>query len=91
MPNEGIPGDGTLDFPAHDNSNEGGPMANGMSTSCTSIVLEQDMEAHSALMLETRGNAQSASSVVRHAGAMKFAKEDPIEAAAVEMILQLNK
>ena len=53
-------------------------------------ALEEGALAHTALMTESRGNAQSSHSLVRHAGARKFNQEDPIEAAAVEMILQKN-
>jgi len=53
---------------------------------CT-LLLEDGMGAHSAMMLESRGNAASAHSIVRFSGARKFNQEDPIEAAATEMIL----
>ena len=53
---------------------------------CTNI-LEEAMAAHSALMTETRANAGGAHSIVRYSGARKFNQEDPIEAAATEMIL----
>lgn len=54
------------------------------------MVLEESMKGHSALMTEVRGNAQSSHSIVRHSGARKFNQEDPIEAAAAEMILDKN-
>jgi len=53
-------------------------------------ALEEGALAHTALMTETRANAQSAHSIVRHSAARKFNQEDPIEAAAAEMILQPN-
>ena len=53
-------------------------------------MLEEGAAAHVALMTEVRGNAQSAHSIVRHTAARKFNQEDPIEAAAAEMILQRN-
>lgn len=53
-------------------------------------VLEEGALAHAALMTEARGNAESAHSIVRHSAARKFNQEDPIEAAAAEMILQRN-
>ena len=56
-----------------------------------SLVLEESMQAHSALMAETRGNAQTAHNIVRLSAARKFNQEDPIEAAAAEMILQKNE
>lgn len=59
-----------------------------ISAGCCEMVLEESLQAHSALMVESRGNAQSAHSIVRHSGARKFNQEDPIEAAATEMILK---
>lgn len=53
----------------------------------TSILLEEGLKNHQALMTETRANAASSHSIVRHSGARKFNQEDPIEAATVEMIL----
>lgn len=53
-------------------------------------ALEESALAHTALMTEARGNAESAHSIVRHSAARKFNQEDPIEAAAAEMILQKN-
>ena len=52
------------------------------------MILEESLMSHSALMHETRANAQSAHSIVRHAGARKYNMEDPLEAAATEKILQ---
>lgn len=52
------------------------------------VVLEEATMAHTALMTESRGNAMSAHSIVRHSAARKFNQEDPIEAAAAEMILK---
>ena len=54
-------------------------------------VLEEAVLAHGATMQEIKGNAQSAHSIVRHSAARKFNQEDPIEAAAAEMILQPNE
>lgn len=53
-------------------------------------LLEEGAASHTALMTEARGNAESAHSIVRHSAARKFNQEDPIEAAAAEMILQPN-
>lgn len=65
------------------------PMSDVSNDVCEA-ALRESIQAHSALMTESRGNAQSAHSVVRHSGARKFNQEDPIEAAATEMILQRN-
>ena len=54
------------------------------------MLLEEQLQSHDALMGESRGNAISAHSIVRHSAARKFNQEDPIEAAATEMILQKN-
>ena len=61
-----------------------------ISTDCCQLTLEESLQTHSALMAETKGNAGSAHSIIRHSAARKFNQEDPIEAAAVEMILQKN-
>jgi hypothetical protein len=61
-----------------------------VSDDCCEMTLEESIQAHSALMAETRANAESAHSIVRHSGARKFNQEDPIEAAAAEMILKTN-
>jgi hypothetical protein len=61
-----------------------------ISDECCILLLEESGGAHTALMTETRGNAESAHSIVRHSAARKFNQEDPIEAAAAEMILQRN-
>ena len=58
---------------------------------CAEMVFKETIQNHSAIMGEAKGNAVSVHSLVRHSGAQKFQREDPIEAASVEMILQLNK
>lgn len=57
--------------------------------SCTSgeMIVEQGAINHQSLMVESRGNTQMAHSMVRLTGAQKFNREDPIEAASVEMVL----
>jgi hypothetical protein len=81
-------GDGFVDL--------GGPKVadnapNGdLSNDSLELLLEQDMASHDAMMQEHRGNVESAHSIVRHSGARKFNQEDPMEAAAAEMILQKN-
>ena len=80
------PGDGFVDIPKEED------MAKiDISPPVAVLGLEESMLAHTALMHESRANAQSAHSIVRHAGARKFNQEDPIEAAAAEMILQPNE
>lgn len=70
-------------------------MANGtgeadLSYDVSQLVLEGSMEAHTEQMHEARGNASSSDNIVRHSAARKFNQEDPIEAAAAEMILDLS-
>jgi hypothetical protein len=57
---------------------------------CLELLLDSQLSASDALMHEAGANAQSAHSIVRHSAARKFNQEDPIEAAAAEMILQKN-
>ena len=54
-------------------------------------ALEEEALAHTASMTEARANATSGHSIVRHSAARKFNQEDPIEAAAADMILQENE
>ena len=70
-----------------DNNTGDDQVAKDISATCLELALEESMLAHGALMTETRGNAQSAHSIIRHSGARKFNQEDPIEAASAEMIL----
>lgn len=77
------PGDGFIDLGAK-------KMAADLSDDSLELLLDEQAGAHDALMGESRGNAASAHSIVRHSAARKFNQEDPIEAAAAEMILQKN-
>ena len=54
---------------------------------CAENILNESMQSHSDLMHDTRANIQSAHNVLRHSGVRKYNEEDPIETAAVEMIL----
>jgi hypothetical protein len=67
-------------------------MANGtdIDESAYQELVEEDIRTNSVISQEHQGNAESESSLVNHSGGKKFAKEDAIEAASVEMILQLN-
>lgn len=51
------------------------------------LMTEQQLKMFDHLMGESAGNAQGAHSIVRYSAARKFNQEDPIEAAATEMIL----
>ena len=52
------------------------------------LLLDEEAQATDQIQVELLGNAESADSVVRHTGAARLAKEDPIEAAAAEKILR---
>ena len=70
-------------------------MANGVSNApdgdisndSLELMTEAQMQAWDGLMVEGAGNIQGANSIVRYSAARKFNQEDPIEAAATEMIL----
>ncbi len=55
---------------------------------CLQLLLESEVETNESIMAEISANAESAHSVVRHSGARKFNREDPLEAAAAEKILK---
>jgi hypothetical protein len=65
-------------------------MAGDLSDDCLERLLDESMGGLDALAFEAGANASSSDSIVRHAAARKFNQEDPIEAAATEMILQKN-
>lgn len=65
-------------------------MAGDLSDDCLNRLLDESGGAFDALMVEAGANGSSADSIVRHSAARKFNQEDPIEAAATEMILQKN-
>lgn len=52
------------------------------------LLLESQLGAYDLLGQESTANAMGAHSIVRYSAARKFNQEDPIEAAATEMILQ---
>jgi hypothetical protein len=54
------------------------------------LIFSSLAETHESLTTEIAANEESANSLVRHTGAQKFQREDPIEAASAEMILQYN-
>lgn len=55
---------------------------------CAEIVLESIVETHEGLMADVTANSEMAGNIVRLSGARKFNREDPIEAAAAELILK---
>jgi len=70
-------------------SSEETTMAVDIDDSCCENVLNEALQSHSDLMHDTRGNIQSAHNILRHSGVKKFNVVDPIESAAVEMILKV--
>lgn len=63
-------------------------MAGDIDEDCLQLLLDEQQGAFDALMHESTGNVKTANNVVRLSAARKFNQEDPIEAAATEMILQ---
>jgi hypothetical protein len=63
-------------------------MAGDLSDDCLNRLLDESGGAFDTLMAESAANGSSAHNIVRHSAARKFNQEDPIEAAATEMILQ---
>ena len=59
-----------------------------LSDDCLELLLDQQFEGIDLLNQETLANAESAASIVRHSAARKFNREDPLEAASAEYILQ---
>ena len=57
---------------------------------CLQLLLDEQQGSFDALAHESSANIQSANNIVRMSAARKFNQEDPIEAAAAEMILQKN-
>lgn len=62
--------------------------AGDIDVDCLEVLLESMTETHEAMSAEIGANAESAHSVVRHSGARKFNREDPMEAAAATVILK---
>ncbi len=51
---------------------------------------EEDMRSFSALVQEALASAEMSDGIVRTSAAQRFAQTDILEAAAAEMIMQLN-
>lgn len=80
---------GTLNHPADDSAQPGGSEMDGdLTNDSLELLLEQSTGAFDQLAIDAAGSAQSSNDIVRHSAARKFNQEDPIEAAAAEMILQ---
>lgn len=63
-------------------------VAGDIDQDCCEVLLESVMKTHEAIITETEVNAENAHNIVRLSGARKFNREDPIEAAAAEVILR---
>lgn len=82
---------GTLNHPADVESSAqpgGNEMDGDLTNDSLELLLEQSTGAFDQLAIDAAGSAQSSNDIVRHSAARKFNQEDPIEAAAAEMILQ---
>lgn len=55
---------------------------------CCEVLLESLVQTDEALATETQANAEMAHNLVRLAAARKYNREDPIEAAAAEVIMR---
>lgn len=55
---------------------------------CVELYLESAVGTHEGLVADVRANSEMAGNLVRLAGAKKFSRLDPIEAAAAEKILK---
>lgn len=80
------PGDGFVDL-GEDSMSGNNPDAD-LSNDSLELLLGESAGAFDSLFQESGGNIQGSHSIVRFSGARKFNQEDPIEAAATEMILQ---
>ena len=47
---------------------------------------QESTNAHRDMMIETRANAQQSHQLVRATSGIKIGKQDPVEAAAIELI-----
>jgi hypothetical protein len=65
-------------------------MAGDIGDDCLELLLDASVGAFDTLRTESSANGSGAHNIVRYSAARKFNQEDPIEAAAVEMILQKN-
>ena len=56
----------------------------------TSAHADQIVQAHIALMTETRGNFQHSNNVLISSANKKMAEIGPLEAAAAEVVMKIN-
>lgn len=62
-----------------------------LSDDAAELLYEDSLRSHASLMHDTRGNEQSAHTVLRHTGVKKYDEVGPIEAAASEVILTIAR
>lgn len=62
-------------------------MAADISNDAAELLFEQTARNHQALQHDTRANEQSAHNVLNHSTVKKYNEVDPIQSAAVEMVL----
>lgn len=61
---------------------------NDIGGDCLGLLMDSMLEGHEEKMEAIGDNSELASSVVRLSGARKFNREDPLEAAAAEVMLK---
>ena len=65
-------------------------MAADLDDDCLQLLLDEEFGSQNLHIDELLANGESAASIVRHSGARKFNREDPLEAASAEYILRLT-
>lgn len=85
--------DGTVEIPdgdqgVNDMSTDVTEYAGDIDQDCAEVALESMIDTHEGLMADIAADSELSSSIVRLSGARKFNREDPIEAAAAELILK---
>ena len=61
-----------------------------ISEDCCERILEESSMAHSAMMIESRANAQTGHGIVRFDAARTLREPNALEAAATEVVLKIN-
>ncbi len=62
------------------------PVKCDLSCDLVNVALQEASANHRNMMLESRGNAQQTHQLVRASSGVMYTKQDPVEAAAVEII-----
>jgi hypothetical protein len=86
MPVEPVPGDGVITLPREGEES----MAADLADDLTGISLKEMNDIFDADAHDVSAAEGSAHSILEHTMTRKYNEEDPIEAASVEMILNLD-